>query len=245
MTICLSCGIDNKTALKNEKDTSGRLAKDSSKIKTEKSIVVNTICSSDNEVLTLGIGIVIAPSEFNIYNDSLLTDKLASRNMYSEDATLQDICPIYFNPDYGIMHFVALGHTDKAYKVLINYSQIKYLPKKGGYEYKSWEDYILMSHGIRRLTMSDGDLSQPAERLYANYAKEDTLPIPAGLEMFCPIQIKGDWVKVTYDCFYNLEEMDGDGQPCYEYINECKNPITGWLRWRRGNKVLIDIFLMP
>ena len=35
-------------------------------------------CSDDNKVSTLGIGLIIVPDKFTIYNDSLLTDKLAN-----------------------------------------------------------------------------------------------------------------------------------------------------------------------
>jgi hypothetical protein len=26
---------------------------------------------------------------------------------------------------------------------------------------------------------------------------------------------------------------------------DCKDPLMGWLKWKEGNKILIDIFLMP
>jgi hypothetical protein len=71
------------------------------------------------------------------------------------------------------------------------------------------------------------------------------LTIPQGFEMFCPMEIRGDWVKVRYDCFYNDENNPHEGEPCHNFIDECKDPVTGWLKWRNENKILIDIFLMP
>lgn len=194
----------------------------------------------------LGVGLVIAPPKFDIYNDSLLSDKLASRDMYSDDDTLMDISSKFLKPDYGIMHFVSIEKTEKAYKVLINYSQVKFLPKKKEYQFQSWEQYITTSYGIRRLTSEEGDVHPSAEALRKLPQDDsDTLSIPNGYEMFCPMEVKGDWVIVKYDCFYNLEENKFEGQPCQDYIEKCKNPLIGWLRWRKGNKLLIDIMLMP
>lgn len=247
LAILLSCSqADNKTASESVIDTLPSLTKDSSGYLSEKSSPLKRKCSYDNEVASLGLGLVIAPSKFDIYNDSLLTDKLASRDMYSDDDTLVDICPKFFEPDYGIMHFVCTGQTEKAYKVLINYSQLKYLPKKKEYKFQSWEQYITTSMGIRRLTADQEEVYQSTEPLRKEPQDgSDTLSIPEGYELFCPMEVKGDWVKVKYDCFYNLEENKYEGQPCHNYITKCKNPVTGWLRWRRSNKVLIEILLMP
>jgi hypothetical protein len=51
-------------------------------------------------------------------------------------------------------------------------------------------------------------------------------------------------VRVNYDCFYNRENNSHEGEPCYNFINECQNPVTAWLKWKQGNKLLIDIMLL-
>ena len=247
LAILISCAqADNRTASRSRRDTLQPLTRNSAKNLLEKSHQLSPKCSYDNEMASLGLGLVMAPSTFDIYNDSLLTDKLASRDLYSDNDTLVDICPKYFEPDYGIMHFVCTGETEKAYKVLFNYAQVAYLPKKKEYKFQSWDEYITTSMGVRRLTSDEGAVYQPAEPLRREPQDgADTLTIPESYELFCPIEVNGDWVKVKYDCFYNLEENKFEGQPCHNYITKCKNPITGWVRWRRGNKVLIDIMLIP
>src|SRR5687768_15406610 len=67
------------------------------------SVVQN--CSYENGVSDLGVGVIIAPSIFEIFNDSLLTEKLSEINMY-EDAGKISFCSMFYKPDYGIMHFV-------------------------------------------------------------------------------------------------------------------------------------------
>ncbi|MFY7734407.1 MAG: hypothetical protein ACOVSR_13050 [Bacteroidia bacterium] len=201
-------------------------------------------CSYDNQVSRLGIGLIIAPSKFKIYNDSLLKDKIASWDMYEDESKI-NLCSKFFKPDYGIMHFVCIAKSEKAYKILVNYSDIKYLPKTKNYVFKTWEEYILQSFGVRRLTSNTGNISKKYPLRSKPNDNASTLVIPKGHESFCPMDIKGDWIKVRYDCFYNDENNSYEGEPCHNYIEKCKNPLTGWLRWRQGNQLLIDIFLMP
>ncbi|WP_345237395.1 hypothetical protein, partial [Hymenobacter saemangeumensis] len=186
-------------------------------------------------------------SFFSIFNDSLLTDTLARRDMYQYEGTEEstDICPMFFKPDYGIMHFVCVRTTAKAYRVLINFSVIKYLPRTKEYKFWTWDEYILSSYGIRRATETANRRISRLPLRKMPQSKADTLAIPAGHEMFCPQEVKGDWLKVRYDCFYNQPRNPHEGQPCQEYIDKCKTATTGWLQWKQDNTVLIDIMLMP
>lgn len=241
----LSCG-QQKDKTGNSGETLVSTLVDTSAAKeVNKPVVHDNNCQYENEVSTLGIGVIIAPTQFDIFNDSILTNKFASRDMYSEDGNKTGICSKFFKPDYGIMHFVCVGKTDNAYKVLINYSEIKYFPKIKKYEFMTWDKYILQSFGIRRLTAETGDISQKLPLRHEPNDNATILTIPKGQEMFCPMEIKGDWVKVKYDCFYNDDNNPNEGEPCHNFIDKCKNPLTGWLRWRQENKLLIDIFLMP
>ena len=239
-----SCLHNNKIDKKKTNVNKSKLTENSHP--TQKK--VSNGCSYDNDVSTLGIGIVIAPEKFDIYDDSLLTSKSASYDIYNVDESKINICPKFFKPDYGIMHFICIDSTEKAYKVLINYDESKYLPKTKTYVFKSWPDYINESYGVRRLSFEDKNFSVPnlQQPLRKSPSKNaDTLAIPSGYEMFCPAEIKGDWLRVKFDCFYNDEGNKHEGEPCHNYIDQCKNPVSGWLRWRDGNKLLIDIFLQP
>ncbi|MGB3074736.1 MAG: hypothetical protein WBB36_05425 [Chitinophagales bacterium] len=201
-------------------------------------------CSYDNQESSLGIGLIIAPLKFEIFNDSLLKDKISSWDMY-EDASQINMCSKFFKPDYGIMHFVCIAKSEMAYKVLVNFSDVKYLPNTKNYHFKIWDEYISQSFGISRLTSKNGDISKKCPLRIKPNDNADTLIISNGHESFCPMEIKGDWVKVRYDCFYNDENNSYVGEPCHNYIEKCKNPLTGWLRWRQENQLLIGIYLMP
>ncbi len=244
LTLLFSCGQKDSSGNVPAESTTISKIKNASYVENEGQINHNIHCRFDNQMSGLGEGLVIVPSKFEIYNDSLLTIKHANWDMYEDESKI-DVCPKFFKPDYGIMHFVYIGQTEKAYKVLVNYSDIKYLPKTKDYEFETWENYILQSYGIRRKTTENGDIEENLPLRTKPNENAETLKIPSGFEMFCPIELKGDWVKVKYDCFYNVEDNPHDGEPCYEFIQECNNTLTGWLRWRQENKLLIDIFMMP
>ena len=199
-------------------------------------------CGADNKVSTLGIGLIIVPDKFAIYNDSLLTDRLADIDVYNEDMNSSPVCSMFFFPEYGIMHFICLSKTKKYYKVLNGNSEVKYLPVTKSYSFLSWDKYILQSMGVRRIIDHTGKITtnQP---LRVGPDRMDTLSVPKGYELFCPMQVKGDWLQVTYDCFYNAEDNKHEGEPCSNYIKECTNPLSGWIKWKDGNKLLIDILL--
>ena len=127
----------------------------------------------------------------------------------------------------------------------INYSVVKYLPKTDNYAFRTWNKYILQSFGIRRKTKETGEVLENLSLRKEPIDNADTLSIPKGYEMFCPMEIKGDWVRIKYDCFYNDENNPHEGEPCHDFISKCTNSLTGWLRWRQENNLRIDIMLMP
>jgi len=142
-----------------------------------------------------------------------LTDKWADVDMYSEEIE-KNICSKFFKPDYGIMHFVVLENSEKSYKVLSSYSSEKYLPKTKDYGFKTWNDYILESFGVRRLLENTNTVEESNLLRATPSDNSQSIRIPEGHEMFCTIEIQGDWVKVKYDCFYNQVDKPHEGQPC-------------------------------
>jgi hypothetical protein len=241
VSMLLACGSKGK----NEGKTSPSAESDAAAFSEAQAHVSENTCLFDNEVSSLGIGLVLAPAEFTLFNDSALTEVYAEIDMYADEEGLELICPKFFAPEYSILNFVCVDSTLNAYKVLSAYSETKFLKKVDGAEFNSWQEYVLSSFGIRRLTSNDGTRMSDDPLRKEPSARSATLTIPDGYEMFCPMEIRGDWVKVNYDCFYNRDDNPHEGEPCQNFIDECKNPLTGWLRWREGNKLLIDILLAP
>lgn len=237
----ICCQQKNATTIKESNNSAVKLK---SNIENQKNQIANNQnCIYGNISMNLGKGLIIAPDTFEIFHDSLLNVKYSTIDMYNDFDKI-NICSFFFKPDYGIMHFSCLSETNMSYKVLTGDAEYKYLPKTKKYKFCTWGDYILTSFGIRRLTEDSGKLASKEPLRLKPTENSKTLVIPSGHEMFCPIEIKGDWVKVKYDCFYNQDNNLFEGQPCNSYINKCPNPLTGWLKWRSGNKLLIDIFIM-
>jgi hypothetical protein len=237
ISFLLGCGKSNNSET-HTKDSLKLLTlnKQSSQVVLEKP-------SFDNQTFSLGIGLIIFPEEFEIFEDSLLTNSYVKWNMYSGKQPSKPLVPKYFKPDYGIMHFICLEKTSKYFKIFVNDNQVKYVPTMKSYQFVSWENYILNSYGIRKIK---GEQSVDNQFIMQNNDLNSVkIALPKGQEMFCPMYVKGDWVKVKYDCFYNEENNPHEGKPCQSYIEKCQNPVTGWCRWRERNIVLIDIFLMP
>ena len=98
----------------------------------------------------LGIGFVIAsnPYQFedlpipgSLYKDKDLTRKWNSDNVY----------PFFLKPDYGLFHFICLEETLDHYKILVNDTEIGYLPNDSNYYFKTW-DAMLLQSTVERVT---------------------------------------------------------------------------------------------
>jgi hypothetical protein len=240
-TLCSSCHKSVTGSLQST-NKKAAVSKDSSASESVyEPVSFSYECQYNNVVSNLGIGLVIAPAVFDVYDDSLLVKKYTRMDMHSGKDP-KTICSKFYKPDYGIMHFVCIGTTTQSFKVLITDVNIKYLPKNKNYQFKTWENYILESFGVRReyRTVATTQVlrTEPSDNAGA-------LSVPQGLELFCPMEIKGNWLKVKYDCFYNTTDNRHEGEPCHSYIESCEEPLTGWLKWRDKNNLLIDIFLMP
>ncbi len=188
----------------------------------------------EKKTANLGIGLILSgetendKKPFEIFNDSLLTKKFGSYKLYSEN---DNICSFFWKPDYSIMHFICLEETKKSYKILINYDEVKYLPKGKKYAFKSWENYLLQSYGLSNLP--DTELvvkKEPNEHAKTIATKLDKT------SSFCAYEVKGDWVKIGFSC---SEELT-----CNKQSKSCKEKISGWIRWRKGNELLVQIALL-
>lgn len=204
-----------------------------------------TICGYENNVSSLGIGVVLAPQAYTLWSDSATTAEFLSVSSSTEEV-MGSICPKFYDPEYGIIHFVCIAVNADTYAVLADSATVKYIRRStDGVEFKSWDEYILQSFGVRRKIDNEGHPKVSGLLRTEPEDRGSSLTIPAGHEMFCPMEVQGDWVKVRYDCFYNRDVNPYEGEPCHNFIEQCENPLTGWIRWRNGKELLIDIFLMP
>ncbi len=205
-------------------------------------------CEYSNPTSELGIGLLAYNTEgdrpfiFEAYNNRDLSDKFCSWEIYDFEVPWP-FCAKFHKPDYGIVQVVVLDSVGPSYKVLVNEKDIKFVPNDTSYTFWPWEEYLKKSHGIRRSIENNNFKNQPLKEQPNDSSENVQLPDDK-YELFCVIEVKGDWIKVKYDCFYNSSQNPHEGMPCSTYIADCPSSATGWLRWKIGNKIIVDIFLM-
>ena len=215
LLIALIFSCNNRNGVSEE-------VKQKTEIKREKEIYKNS----------LGIGLVIAPDSFQIYNDSNLQELILSTNMYNGKIP-KSIYPIIFKPDYGLMHFVCLGFNDKFYRVLINDTLIGYFPRTSEYEFENWNKYIIESYGIALKERTDIYSSDNESSSKIKYNKEMLL---------CPILLKGEFIKVRIGCQEGSFDESMEDEMCPQILKQCnKKGIEGWVRWKENEVLKIDI----
>ena len=201
-------------------------------------IAETTPCYYENETSSLGIGLVISIDDskpLEIYDDVNLIRLFTKFDIYSGKPL--EICAKYNKPDYGILHFVCLDSSDNYYKILVNHSDVKYISRsESGYNFISWTEYITTAFSARmkRENRTNYIIEIPND-------SSDIIEIPNDrFQSFCVVDVLKDWLEVKYNCFYGKPDNPYELTPCEEFIDECELP-SGWIRWRRDNKVLVEL----
>lgn len=196
-------------------------------------------CYYENVTSDLGIGLVTPGNSmaerFQVFNDSILTQLFKEVNTHTNEAL--NLCAKYNKHDYGILHFICLERTNRYFKIIVNHDEIKYLSKAdSGYKFITWDEYIKTAYSIKRKR------EQRTNFIFENpSASSDKIELPKErLERFCVLKVQGEWLQVKYDCFENQAKNENELTPCEEYIDQCEL-LTGWIRWRRNNIVLVEI----
>lgn len=201
-------------------------------------------CGFDNETPTLGIGILISQGVIKLYDDAKLKSEygVLERSTDLLEQNQLNICSKYHEPEYGLLHFVCLEERSDYFKIYINNRDVKYIPNDKKVYFLTWEEYIQSTIGIRR---KRGETKNNPLRMTPSESSS-IIEIPKGHELLCPVEIKGDWIKVKYDCFYGSSGyLEYEGQPCKQYIDNCEEELVGWVKWKENEKTLIGMYLIP
>jgi len=125
----------------------------------------------------------------------------------------------YF-PDYYVMILDAYELSDGKYRVMIGGSE-KYMEHKEGITvFEDWTSHLKSSFIV---TQANNPLRETPEiegKIAGDYDYQ--------FLSFETIKIDGDWAQVVCN-------MDCDGCPNQQ-------PITGWLKWKQDNRLLIELY---
>lgn len=172
--------------------------------------------------------VMILPDSIEFLKDSILIrDKdgtVFNRLFFDDEENLvkfqdENIDIREYYPDYSIIIFDGFPLKNGTYEVLVN-NNVYFLEYIEGYTiFEKWEDHI------KRTFISTSD-SNPLREF-----SSDTSEIISNLDYenlnFVVFDVKEDWIYV--ECDINCEGCPG-GQL-----------VKGWIRWRKGNKLIVKL----
>lgn len=127
--------------------------------------------------------------------------------------------------DYSSFIFRCTARRQNWYQVIVNNESGKtlWLRKQKAVEFKTWEQFLKEMFGVERLgaqKIRQAPLINSREIKYR------------GKDCFQVRRLKGDWIEIFSPAY------------CKNGYTESKTPVkSGWIKWRAGNKLLIDYFI--
>ena len=126
------------------------------------------------------------------------------------------IVPLFFKPDYDIFYVVCLERQKAYYKVLSATGDI-YFVSKAEAKFVSWGAFLSNTTGVTNLNWELNPLQEmPSEQ-------SKMIRIKDREAIYQVISVKGDWVEIR---------------------NEHDAHEKGWIRWRKADSLLIEVYLL-
>jgi hypothetical protein len=192
------------------------------------SLPIPLIYGQNRQPKELGIGFAIAENPY-LYEDMSHPKDIFSNSELTNRIQTDKIFPFFYKPDYGLYHFICLEKNSKYYKILINDTEIGFIPNNENYIFKEWET-ILLSASVERIDKQNlirKNLTESDKETVTNNCKYETLKVTDIIER------KGEfWIAVSF------------ASNCEPYPKENAEQKTGWIKWRDLNKLLIRIQLL-
>ena len=123
---------------------------------------------------------------------------------------------LFFKPDYNIFYVVCLENQKTYYKVL-SATGDTYFVSKAEARFVSWEAFLSNTMGVTNLNWELNPLQEmPSEQSKVIRTKDREA-------IYQVINVKGDWVEIQ---------------------NEHDTHEKGWIRWRKADSLLIEVYLL-
>jgi hypothetical protein len=184
----------------------------------------------DSNPVKIGLGIVEIRDTYDesrivtIYRDKNFNEKIEDFRLYGK---LNRIWPFFFKPDYGLCSFVCLEKTQTYFRILINDNEEGFLKNDNEKHFKTWES-LLVNSTVERLDIKANPLKEDPEDEQRSIDLTYNIKVDR-LEVIDVIELKGQhWINVR---FSKSGEM-----PCSP---DCG---TAWIKWKEGDKLLVNIF---
>ena len=132
--------------------------------------------------------------------------------------------PLAFHPDFFVLGLAVTRRDRRGYEVVVNHETglTKRLPAAPFLKLQTWRQYLLSVFAL------DFDPEQNALRV-APDDRARTLAYPGKSFVYQPVEVKGEWVRVAY----SKDPAD---------VSELRKAPSGWIRWRRANRLVVSFF---
>ena len=127
--------------------------------------------------------------------------------------------PFAFHPDYFLLALKCVRKEVGRYEVIVNEETglKKYVKADDpSLRFERWEDHILTVFAVGFNRKENPVLNAPRGRV----KKVPTPDVP-----FHPVEVRGEWLKIKWEAA-NKGMRDG----------------LGWIRWKRGERLLVELF---
>ncbi len=157
------------------------------------------------------------PSFVKIYSDAACKNLVYTYYIYA--APPDNVVPVYYFPEYGTYYFVCLGQDSNSYKIAVSENKTMYLKKGFETSFYTWEKFF---NNVFCITSSDGNpFRESPEDDAPEMPDFDSCDYESDYKT--DIKVVGDWLQVI--------------------VNKGRTKETGWIRWKNGNTVIIDVAL--
>ena len=189
--------------------------------------ITSSVFGQHQQPKDLGIGFAIASNPYEL-NKAALSKQLFKDKALTQKWSSESIAPFFFKPDYGLCHFICLEKTTTYYKILANGNEVAYLANDTTYYFKTWETVLLQS------TIQRQSKDNPIQKecvvngeIITNDCEFDQMTVNDVTQ-----KNNEHWLYVSFssDC-----ENQSQENSTFQY---------GWIKWRIGNKLLINILLL-
>lgn len=154
--------------------------------------------------------------EFSFYDDSADQGFAPAKT---------DFQPFSFHRDYFVLALKCVGQDAKRFQVVVNESTrlTKFIRRQDeSFKFQTWEKHILELFAVGFDATHNPLRARPGGNV-------STVPSPPNQVTFHPLQIRGNWLKVSW----NVSEERKGRDKKVEY---------GWVRWKQNNQLLIEFF---
>lgn len=108
------------------------------------SLMIMQDCYYQNNNVDIGIGLLLwvgdCEKPVSFYKDKNLSQKVYELIFCNQP---KEVCPIFYKPDYDIMHFAVKSKKQTSYEVYVNDIDTMFLSANEQFTFVTWEDFLL------------------------------------------------------------------------------------------------------